>query len=90
MLQDVAKDAGSTAAKTVSDAAQNVSQELGRDLADAVNILAGSADRLRETVAEESTSWRQEVAALRAEYARTNDALARVAAKLERLQISLT
>lgn len=92
MLAGIGKEAGLDAAKTVADAAehvgdrvtdaaQNVSQELGRDLADAVNIMAGAINRLETTLAAESAAWR-------AEYARTNDALAKFADLAARISIA--
>ncbi|HEY4338689.1 MAG TPA: hypothetical protein VGM97_01970 [Steroidobacteraceae bacterium] len=99
MLDGIGKDAGLSAAKTVadaaehvgdkvSDAAQNVSQELGRDLADAVSIMAGSLNRLESTLAAESAAWREELAAWRWQYAHTNDSLARLVAFVDRLSLA--
>src|SRR6185312_17413547 len=61
MFEGAGEKAGLDAAKTVADAAGHigdrvadaaagVSQELGRDLADAVNIMTGSIDRLCDTL----------------------------------------
>src|SRR6185312_10095502 len=92
MLEGAGKEAGLDAAKTAAAAVENVgdkvasaaagiSQELGRDLADAVNIMAGSLNRLEATLAAESAAWR-------AEYARTNDALLKIAGFLDRIRIA--
>src|SRR6185312_5388443 len=91
MLEGAGKEAGLDAAKTAAAAAESVgdkvvtaaagvSQELGRDLADAVNVMAGSVDRLRDTVERQSNAWRTE-------YARTNDALLKFAGFLDRIRI---
>jgi len=73
------------AAESVGDkvtaAAAGISQELGRDLADAVNIMAGSLNRLETTLATESAAWR-------AEYARTNDALLEFTGFLKRIKLA--
>jgi len=92
MLEGAGKEAGLDAAKTAAAAAESVgdkvvtaaagvSQELGRDLADAVNVMAGAVDRLRETIDRQSDAWR-------AEYARTNDALLKFAGFLDRIRIT--
>ena len=91
ILSNAGKEAGLDAAKTladagehigdkVADAAAGVSQELGRDLADAVNIMAGSLNRLENTLAEQSEAWRKE-------YARTNDALLEFTGFLKRIKL---
>ncbi|HEY4340283.1 MAG TPA: hypothetical protein VGM97_10095 [Steroidobacteraceae bacterium] len=83
-----AADAAEHLGDKVSGAAEHISDELGRDLADAVNVMAGSIDRLETTLAAESAAWRAELAAWRFEYGRTNNSLARFVAFVDRISLA--
>jgi len=85
MFDNAGKEAGLDAAKelhsaadTVSSKVDDVAKDLGLELADAVNVMAGSLNRLESTLGAESAAWRGEISKLTVQVSRFADFLDRV------------